>query len=572
MAKPFESSIQNLVYNVDVGIGLRLIKSGLYILIVFIVMLVYTATQFRGLRDAEAMDCAQIGRNLVLRHGFITQCIRPATIWCLSEKSPRRSAMMNQHPDILHPPLWPTVLAAGFAALGSSLTADAGQGAFAPEQYAIIPTCHVFSLLTGLLVFLLGRRLFDRKLALLAATVYFSSDLVWGNSISGLSLPLVTFLCTAAFYAAHTAVTNDEDGLELRRRVVPIAACAVLCILAFLTRYAAAVLVPAFAVYFGLSLRRRSWHWAAGFVLVFLIGISPWLARNKIVSGGMLGLAPYTALNTSDTPDESTFERRLAPVLTVGGVVAQLQAKGLSGFARIYNQQVRNLGDGILVCLFITAFLFRFVRPPVHRLRWAAGLAMALLILVASLFGDATARLLQMFWPLVILYGLAFFYILLDRLQLRLRLFNLATVLAIWLLCALPMILTMLPPRAGVPYPPYFPPFITHVCKMLEPDELLCTDMPWATAWYGNRSSLLLPSTIDEFYEINDYHKRISGLYMTTITRDKPYVRNLLTGPERSWFPLLEGRMPGDFPLTQGFPINNMDQIFLTDRVRWKEQ
>ena len=38
-AKPFENRIQNLVYNVDVGIGLRLIKGGLYILFILIVML-----------------------------------------------------------------------------------------------------------------------------------------------------------------------------------------------------------------------------------------------------------------------------------------------------------------------------------------------------------------------------------------------------------------------------------------------------------------------------------------------------------------------------------------------------
>ena len=105
----------------------------------------------------------------------------------------------------------------------------------------------------------------------------------------------------------------------------------------------------------------------------------------------------------------------------------------------------------------------------------------------------------------------------------------------------------------------------------MTPEELICTDMPWATAWYGGRDSLLVPATIDDFYEINDYNKRVSGLYLTTITRDKPYVSSLVAGAERTWFPILEGRIPSDFPLTQGFPIGNMDQIFLTDRARWAE-
>ena len=95
--------------------------------------------------------------------------------------------------------------------------------------------------------------------------------------------------------------------------------------------------------------------------------------------------------------------------------------------------------------------------------------------------------------------------------------------------------------------------------------------MPWATAWYGNRTSLYLPASLDEFYEINDSTRHISGLYFTSLTRDKPYVRALLTGPYKSWFPILEGRIPNDFPLNQGFPLNNMDQLFLTDRTRWGE-
>ena len=139
------------------------------------------------------------------------------------------------------------------------------------------------------------------------------------------------------------------------------------------------------------------------------------------------------------------------------------------------------------------------------------------------------------------------------------------------LLGAMPLILTMLPPRAPMPYPPYFPPFIMHVSKMLTPEEMICTDMPWATAWYGNRNSLLLPDTVDDFYEINDFHKKVSGLYFTTITRDKPFVRGLLMGTEKTWFPIQEGRIPSDFPLTQGFPLGNMDQLFLTDRVRWNQ-
>ncbi len=570
-AKPFESRIQNLVYNVDVGIGLSLIKVGLYLLFVFILMLLYTATQFRGLRDAEAMDYAQLGRNLATRGQLVTQCIRPLSMWFLIEHTKEANPRISDHPDILHPPLWPALLAAGFKASKTSLTAEPAGGTFAPEQWVILPLCHAFTLLTGGLVFLLARHLFDRKFALLAMTIFFLSDTVWTDSISGLNISLVTFLATGSTYTALLAMSQFREGLPVRRWVWPLAGSLVCCVLAFLTRYAAFALVPGIMLLLGLTIRRNGWAWAVGFLVVFLAAITPWLIRNQTVSGSPLGLAPYCALSAAGPYESDAFERTLAPTLTFGKVFFDLRSKAAVGFAQIYNGTLRSLGDGLFVCLFITAFFYRFARESVHLLRWCLALSMGILVVIASLFGETTVRLLHIFWPIIIIYGLAFFFILLDRLQLRVRLYSLAVTTLFVVLGALPLILTLMPPRAGMPYPPYFPPFIMHVSKTLNVDELMCTDMPWATAWYGRRNSLLLPATIDDFYEINDYNKRISGLYFTTITRNKAYVRDLLTGPERSWFPLLEGRIPSDFPLTQGFPLNNMDQLFLTDRVRWNK-
>jgi hypothetical protein len=104
---------------------------------------------------------------------------------------------------------------------------------------------------------------------------------------------------------------------------------------------------------------------------------------------------------------------------------------------------------------------------------------------------------------------------------------------------------------------------------MLTPREVLCTDMPSATAWYGDRVSILLPADVDDFYVINDYKQYISGLYITTITKNKPFVKELLDGPEKSWLPIISGRTPPDFPLKQGVSLNRQDQIFLSDRDRW---
>jgi hypothetical protein len=569
-AKPFESRIQDLIYNVDVGIGLWLMKIGLYLLFVLITMLLYTATQFRGLKDPAAMDAAQLGRNLATHHRLITQNIRPASLWYLARKNPSAGLRVERHPDIVNAPLWPAALALAFKLAGTSFTVEKPSAVFPPEQWVVVPMGHLFTLLTGLVLFFFGRRLFDRRVALLGVTLYFLSDTVWRNSISGLGLSMLMFFVVTAFYLAYlAAVGQTEDGRAGGKGLLLLAGSVLLCILAFLTRYAAAVFAPALAVFIGLSFRKKGWTWALLFMAVFLVGITPWLARNILVCGNPLGLSAHLALNGTDTFADNNFERALKPVLEFDKIFRDLQTKGMTGLARFYKLDLWKTGDGLLLGLFMAALIYRFVNTPAHRLRWCLVLAFGLLWPIAALFGEETGRLLTVCWPVVLLYALAFFFILLDRLQLQARLFELAIIVGVSVVSALPLAFALMPPRAGPPYPPYFAPYIIHVSRMLTPEEMISSDMSWATAWYGDRTSLLLPAAIDDFYEINDYHRRIYGLYFTTITRDKPYVRGLVTGPDRSWYPLLEGRIPNDFPLTQGFPINNMDQLFLTDRERW---
>ncbi len=574
-AKPFESRIQDLIYNVDVGIGQRLIKTALFFLFVFIVILLYTANQFKGLRDVEAMDYAQLGRNVMMHKQLITQNVRPASIWYLTRTPGQLQPRIEAHPDIVHAPLYPIMLGAWFRGTGAQFT-DRPEGphrVFQPE-YRIMILNHLFAILTGILLYLLGRRLFDPRVALLGVVVYVLSDLVWRDSLSGTGVTIVAFWALAAFFCMHIAVSRIEEAEPTKRWILPAMLSLVFCVFAFLTRYAAVALVPGLALYLGWALKQRGWVWGPVFVAAFLVAISPWLARNVAVSGSPLGLAPYMALNESSLFEENSFERSLSPRLQGQEVFGALQVKALKNLQRFYQVNLRTIGEGLLICLFFTTFFYRFVRRPVHTLRWCLALSLLILLLIASLYGDATFRLVLMFWPFIILYSLAFFLLMIDRLQFQVKILNMAVTAAIILLSALPMIFTLLPPRATPPYPPYAPGLIIYVSNLLQPHELMCTDMPWATAWYGNRNSVLLPKTLDEFYDINDIMHRFSGLYFTPLTRDQPYSRSLRSPRYLSWMPILEGRIPGDFPLLHGLPlpIRDPEQLFLSDRPRWMEQ
>jgi hypothetical protein len=280
-------------------------------------------------------------------------------------------------------------------------------------------------------------------------------------------------------------------------------------------------------------------------------------------------MAGHAALaETARYPDRS-FDRQLHPEFTAAQVSRQLREKWVSNYSEKYEAVIPGLGGGILMGMFMTTFFYRFVRPQVNYLQWGLGLSLLLMVWVAGFYTKSSIDMIHVFWPFIVLYGLAFFYILIDRLDLGVRIYTLSLKCLMVLLCMIPLILAILPPHAKRPYPPYYAPIISQVSEMLNEREVMCTDMPWATAWYGDRVSILLPRNIEDFYEINDYRQYISGMYITTITKNKPFVKQLLDGPERSWLPVLSGRPPPDFPLKQGVSLNRQDQIFLSDRNRW---
>jgi 4-amino-4-deoxy-L-arabinose transferase-like glycosyltransferase len=566
--KNFESRVQDLIYNVDEGIGSQLAKGGLYLFAVIALMSVYWLSQFWGLKEPEAMDQAQIARNLMEGEGFTTKVIRPAATWHLEQHGVDPRAIMLQQPDIMHPPVYPWLLAQAFRFVEGSFDPGQKVRAYPPEQWAIIPLGNLFTILTGLLVFLIARRFFEPRIALLGASLFFLTDRVWANSISGTSLPLATLLATLAIYLALILAEKLVNEEPVTRWILPLMFTSIVCALAFLTRYAAGWILAVIVVAISFMAPRRGWQ--VGLILVALtaVFVSPWIIRNLQVVGMPFGMTTQLVHNQQDEALAYSYERAVAPKPTPGA----LQIKWKANAATFYESALPAAGTGIMAALFVATFFFRFTRDNVHILRFGLLAGITGLFLSACFFGESSMRAMSIFWPLMILYGLSFFFILLDRLQIMIPIVRGAVIAALVIVSSLPLVLTLMPPRPGYPYPPYFPSYIGLVTNMMQEDELLGTDMPWATAWYGDCSSLLVPATLEEFYQVNDIQKRISGLYFTTMTRDLPYVSGIVTGPYRSWYPIFREMIPLDFPLTEAFFISGRDQLFLTDRARWPQQ
>lgn len=581
MALAFESGMQNLVYQMDQGSGRKVIHAALFALFAFAMAALYTFTNFQGLRDARAMEEAQLARNFAQRGQLVTQCVRPFALGRLAARSPDGAAAALDPPDLLHPPLWPAILAGTFRLVGMPQPGTPTTAYVNGMDYLPVATSHFFTALAAILVWLLGCKLFDHRVGVLAASSFLLSDLAWRWSLLGSDLAAATFFALAAVYAGVWAAElpagaggGEAEQGSVARWLVPLVLASLLTAAAFLTRYATGVVALAVVfLHLGASRRRRPWAKAALFAGLAALPAIPWIARNVALSGQPFGFVLYQALAGSHLFPGDALARSLAPELPDAGTAFYaLQVKGVANLRAFFADGFGFASGGFVLALFGAMYLHRFVRHASRTLRWCLLPAGLIAILNAAAFGEESLRALAVFWPLLLPYGWAFFLVLLDRLQFEMRAFASAAITALLLLTALPLLVHVLPPRTGLPYPPYFHNYIGWVTAMLEPEECLTTDIPWATAWYGGRTSIQLPRDIDGFYKIAEKHQRISLAYFTTVTRDKPWVRGLSdpTAPEYTWYQVFaQGKVPGNFPLTHGRFLAGSDQLILADRQRW---
>ncbi|AKJ63452.1 ArnT family glycosyltransferase [Kiritimatiella glycovorans] len=579
--KGFEPSVQDLVYSVDAGLGLRLLRLVLAAFAVLFLALLYTGTQYRGFKDSSSMEYAQLGRNLAVHNRLITYTVRPATIHYLTENTPEANPRIMFHPDVLHPPMYPAVLAAPMKlmnALGADLEAKPAPGSRPPpryplEQWLVVPLNHLFLILTGVFLFLLARRLFAPRIAMLSVLVYFLTDAVWADSIAGGGLPLLSFFIVAATYGAVVAERRWQQMSSAAEWMGPLVLSAVAAAFAFLTRYAGGAIAAGLFIFLLASgwSRHRGWLPPLIFTAVFVLALSPWLVRNVLISGDLLGMTPWLALSGSPMFEGQSLMRDLTPAFSAGEAVEAVRSRWVASMAEFYGGEFFALGGGILVGLFLISFLYKFERRYIQLLRYGVLAALIVFITGAAAFGSEALRGYHAFWPLILVFGWAYFHVLLDQRGLVIPLLNNLVTGVVVVLCVLPFLFRILPPRAEDAYPPYFWPQIQRLCGWMQPQEVICTDMPWATAWYGNRVSVLLPEDVNQYYEINDYRRNMNALYFTTITKNKGFARELIR-KEQSWLPLMNGRTPEGFPLQEGFNLNKHDQMFLTDYPRWAGQ
>ncbi len=229
------------------------------------------------------------------------------------------------------------------------------------------------------------------------------------------------------------------------------------------------------------------------------------------------------------------------------------------------------------------ALLHLFKRRETATFRWCVLMMWLFAVFGMSVFGlDGVLleanNLHVLFIPLMTFYGLAYVLVLWTRLEINVKLVRYAFIAFLFLISALPFLVTFVSlvgsPKAQVQWPPYVPPYIAILGTWTTEKEMIMTDMPWAVAWYADRLSLWLPTTVKDYTELNDYDKlkgRIVGLYLTPVSGNLPFLQEVVNGEYKEWQPFITRNVNlKNFPLHAATPLPiDRGCIFYADRDRW---
>lgn len=577
--------LQEAIHKLEVGPGYRYLKYTAGLIALVAMAAFYNAAAFRNLAAPEAMDAAQLARNLAEGRGYTTLFIRPLSLHLVfrtltnrladlqpdAQGRPRRPPTPEQsklirimhleepHPDLANPPLYPLLLAGWLKLMPYSYEAStATQSApiYKPDHWISLLNQGLF-VLAGVLLFGLARRLLDEPAAWLTVAVLFGAELYWRFTVSGLSTVLLMVIVLAL---ARVLVGLDRaarrsagrpgpapsgpatGGLGAEQPEAPASSWRLWALaagagglvgLASLTRYAFGCLIVPTTLLVATVADRRRGRLALVCGLAFALVLGPWVVRNLRVCSLPFGTAGYAAMAGTALFPGDQLERSLHPEFGLVGVADYLQ-KLKTNCRDIVQSELPRLGGSWVSAFFLVGLLVPFRGRTLGRLRWWLVGCLALFALVQAL-GQShlwtetpevnADNLLVVFGPVVFLYGVALFLVLLDQLPLPSPAARFSLMTLFWLVSSLPLVLVYLnPPLSPLVYPPYYPAGIQDKASWLGENDLCMTDVPWAMAWYGHRQSLWLTLQFrsrpearwpEDFYHVHQQIKPVRGLYLS---------------------------------------------------------
>ncbi len=505
------SALSTLVEN---GVILR---RSLFCLVLLALTLGNLFTLFRGLDSPQAMDQAQIAREIARGNGFTTKLIRPAA-YSQAEDAKKTVIAFTKFEDTYHSPLNPLLNAAVLKLVGADRAKAWPMGEnelIYPLDRVIATVCTFFFLMAIGVNYLLIARVFDAKIAGVCAILMLFSESYWNYSLSGLPQMLMLMLFSCAIYFVYRAVEATAEG---RIAMAPAIIAGIFFTLLALTHWMTVWIALGYIIFAAVAFRPRGIVSAVILVMI-LIPATFVMIRNYGISGSPFGTAFLTLYNgLAGSEDEIMRTSNLKDTLNLNGLISKIIRVAL-----LQASDIIPLLAGIVVApLFFISLLHPFKRKPIATFRWAILLMWCTTAIGLAFFGVGAKgtdpnQLHLVFAPIMTAYGLAFISILWNRLEAVSSTPILRNVhyIFIVILCALPLLLSLpqkvrigieTRDRGGFPHwPPYYAPALNLRLKKIVPEnQIVFSDQPWAVAWYADRTCIWLPPDHEGFEKLDN--------------------------------------------------------------------
>ena len=545
----------------DTGV---IIRRSLFFLVLIILTLGNLFVLFRGLNSPQAMDQAQISREIARGNGFTTKMIRPVAYY-QAQKAQNSSISFIGFQDTYHSPLNPLIN----AAVLKLIRADDPDAWQMGENEMVFPLDRVIATVSTLFFlmaigvnYLLISRIFDVKIAGVCAILMLFCETFWNYSLSGLPQMLMLLLFSCAIYFVYRAVEAAAEG---RTSMTPAIIAGVFFTLLALTHWMTVWIALGYIIFAAIAFRPRGIIGLSVVVLLILAAVGP-ILRNQTITDSPFGTAFLTLYGGLGSGSESAVMRTTdleAEPLVLDGLILKILRTTLLQATDI----IPFLGGIIVAPLFFIALLHPFKRAAIANFRWAILLMWVSAALGLAFFGISKNeldpnQLHLLFAPIMMAYGLAFISILWSRLDFVATTPILRNVhhFVIIGICALPLILSLpskvkigmhLKDRGGVPHwPPYYAPALNSKKAGLKgwitDKQITFSDQPWAVAWYADRISVWLPPTSAGFEKIEtiaaDLKTPCAGVLISPLSHGSGSLAQIAAQYKDFTFMVLDGR------------------------------
>lgn len=595
--------LQEWIHQLEEGKGAIWIKRIFVFLAFAAVAAVYNVRHYKNFATPEAMDSAQLARQIAMGRGFTTKFVRPLSLKMMvnhqgeailtkEAEAAGKHPLRNPHPDIANAPVFPLIEAALMKALPFKFGVSQNFWRFQPEMILAIFNQLLFAAIL-ISLFILAKRLFDPGVATVTVAVTALAEVFWRFTVSGLPTMLLILITIWIVWLLAVMESKTRDQTAQNRSFYAMAfGVGLLLALGALTRYSYGFLLLPIVIFSIAFFGGRRGASTAIIVVIFLLALAPWCYRNYTICGQPFGTAQFAPVAGTILFPKDRLERSMPQSLRLDLnkiTPAQYGKKIMTGLSDVIRNQIPKLGGSWVTALFLVGLLAPFRNPGLSRLRWFLLATMALFAVVQSLgrthLSDISPEinsenLLVLLAPLVFMYGIALFYSFIDQIAFDFARFRAAVITVFVVIVSAPLLLTFVSGRT-IPFafPPYYPPYVQEHASWLKDDEISMGDMPWAMAWYGDR--VCIWNTLDtgygqpsDFFAIHDHMKPIKLLYLTPLSLDVKFVDEMLKGRENAWSRFaLDSMMRTNVP--PGFPLKHSprgylpDFLILSDRKRW---